>query len=741
MKKKLLSFALSVCMLLGMSACLPENVFTDSTSINADAFNVLCKAFGHDWEYDNSKAKEPSCFEDGYFYKYCKRCGEVEKSVRPAYGDHSWGYWETVLEPTCKSEGLSAHVCWECGAKESKPIAKAEHTRIDGPPKKTVYPTCTARGYRVYKCKWCSEEIIEYFGEPKGHKWSDWKVANPATCTSDGVEVQTCSECKAVERRTVKATGHSLTQWQTTKGASCKEDGERERHCQNANCTYCEKETIAKGNHNWTEWRTTKETSCKEMGRQERTCAGCGEKETQNIAIIAHNYTWKTTKAGTCCSEGEKEGTCSMCGNKVTEKTAKAGHSWKDPEWTWSADNKTVKAKFVCRYDSSHTQTLTAKTVYDSEPATCKTKGEAGYVAQVTIDGKKYSTYKVTKTIEKLSHKFGSWKTIAFDIKKGTSTQTRYCTACNTPESKTVKGAVTRIAGSNRFETAVEISKASFTKADTVVLAYGFSYADALAGVPLAANLKAPILLTANDSLPQKTLDEIKRLGAKKVIILGGYGVISKGIEKSLKKLGLTTSRFAGGSRFGTATEIAKALNSEPKEIFFVYGYGYADALSVSTAAALKKAPIVYLRTNGELDEDTAKYLASVKGKVKKAYVIGGTGVISDEMLKKAGKALGITPKRVSGSNRFETCVEVNTEFKSILSGNSICVATGMDFPDALAGGVYAAINKAPLFLVNGKATKLSFSDKQKTYLNKKAPKKMSVIGGKGAVGDLVFKW
>ena len=476
------------------------------------------------------------------------------------------------------------------------------------------------------------------------------------------------------------------------------------------------------------------------MGRQERTCAGCGEKETQNIAIIAHNYNWTTTKAATCCSEGEKEGTCSMCGNKVTEKTAKAGHGWKDPEWTWSADNKTAKAKFVCKYDSSHTQTLTANTVYDSEPATCRTKGEAGYVAQVTIDGKKYSTYKVTQTIEKLSHKFGSWKTTAFDIKNGTSTQTRCCTACNTPESKTVKGAVTRIAGSNRFETAVEISKASFTKADTVVLAYGFSYADALAGVPLAAAFSAPILLTKKTSLPQATLDEIKRLKAKNVIILGGEGAVGANVEQTLKNNGLSVERIAGKTRFETAVKIAQRVEqktgSKPSGVFFVNAFGYADALSASSAAAASGSVIIYLRSDGTLDSATEEYLKGISGADVNAYVIGGEGVVSDEIAKLAGTALGADSiRRIAGENRYKTCAQVNKQFADVLSGKAVCVAKGLDFPDALAGGVFAAMTRSPILLADG-----SVDDTYGELLGGRDLWKIYVFGGKSAVPDELLK-
>ena len=262
------------------------------------------------------------------------------------------------------------------------------------------------------------------------------------------------------------------------------------------------------------------------------------------------------------------------------------------------------------------------------------------------------------------------------------------------------------------------------------------NYADALAGVPLAASLNAPILLTYTNTLDSATLEELGRLKAKKVIILGGTGAINEDVEAELKRNGFETERVAGMNRFGTATAAAEKLNEAPEEVFFVYGLNYADALSVSAAAALKKAPIIYLTTKGELNADTAAYLAKLKEKdsVKTAYYIGGTGVISDDMMKNANKALGIkagSSQRIAGSNRFLTCVEINKAFADVLTGNTICAATGSNFPDALAGGVFAAQKKAPLFLASGK-----LSDEQKAYLKTKAAENLVVFGGTGAVPD-----
>ena len=302
---------------------------------------------------------------------------------------------------------------------------------------------------------------------------------------------------------------------------------------------------------------------------------------------------------------------------------------------------------------------------------------------------------------------------------------------------------ITRIAGKNRYVTAAATSLNSYPDGcNTVVLAYSMNYADALAGVPLATKLNAPILLTDTNKLDDNTLAEIKRLGANNVIILGGEGVISQKIIDTLISNGINKNnikRFAGATRYATAVTIANELNDTPEEVFFVYGNGFADALSVSTVASRKKAPIIYLTTDGKLNDYTKAYLNKLKTKgcVKKAYAVGGSGVISENMIKQAAAALGVASvTRLSGNDRYGTCVAVNTAFKGILSDSSISITTGADFPDALAGGVLAAKNKSPLFLVNSKAAKLKLTDAQKTYLKEKAPKKYYVLGGNGAVPE-----
>lgn len=302
--------------------------------------------------------------------------------------------------------------------------------------------------------------------------------------------------------------------------------------------------------------------------------------------------------------------------------------------------------------------------------------------------------------------------------------------------------AAVRFAGKNRYDTAARISSESglFNNSDTVVIANGVNFADALAGVPLAKAYNAPILLTAKDMLPADTANEIKRLGASNAIILGGPGAVSETVEKDLTKLGLNTKRLSGQTRFATAKRVAEALEKQtgkaPTEVFFVIYDNFADALSASTAAAAKGAPILYVTKEGAIDKFTELYLEKNGAGIKKAYVIGGEGVITDEMKNSLSNALGgRTVERVAGANRYATCVAVNEKFSSVLKGKDLCVAKGGDFPDALAGGVFAALHESPLFLAGP-----VLIDTQIEYLNKKKVDTVYVFGGTGAVSDTVIK-
>ncbi len=125
-------------------------------------------------------------------------------------------------------------------------------------------------------------------------------------------------------------------------------------------------------------------------------------------------------------------------------------------------------------------------------------------------------------------------------------------------------GAVTRLAGADRYETAVEISKAlnpdPGAGIDTAYIATGANFPDALGGGPLAASKHGPILLVPGTSIPAVVTAELTRLHPTNIVILGGTGVVSSGVETDLGTYGAVT-RLAGADRYETAVAISQALN------------------------------------------------------------------------------------------------------------------------------------------------------------------------------------
>ena len=125
-----------------------------------------------------------------------------------------------------------------------------------------------------------------------------------------------------------------------------------------------------------------------------------------------------------------------------------------------------------------------------------------------------------------------------------------------------------RLAGADRYATAAAVSRSAFPTggAGAVVLARGDAYPDALVGVPLAAARHAPLLLTHGSSLPPVTLTEIRRVlpVGGTVYVLGGTDVVPASIGTQLTGLGYQITRYAGADRFGTAVAVADALGDPP---------------------------------------------------------------------------------------------------------------------------------------------------------------------------------
>jgi len=293
---------------------------------------------------------------------------------------------------------------------------------------------------------------------------------------------------------------------------------------------------------------------------------------------------------------------------------------------------------------------------------------------------------------------------------------------------------VQRIAGSDRIDTALRISREGWDIASAVILTNGFSFPDALAGVPLSKAVDAPILLTAGKKLESSVSSEIDRLGATKVYILGGASAVSESVERSLVDSGYEVCRLSGHDRYETAVAIAEELAARtqlnPSVVYFASAANFPDALALSTVAAIEGNPVLYLPKTGSIDPATAAFVSGTS--CSEAVIAGGSGAISDEGVESV-RRLGLSCSRIWGSSRYETAMAICQQYSSRFASQTAVVATGENFPDALAGGALAAKNGSPLVLVSEASAK-----SVRRYLTLINNNKICVLGGRNAVSDIV---
>jgi putative cell wall-binding protein len=294
----------------------------------------------------------------------------------------------------------------------------------------------------------------------------------------------------------------------------------------------------------------------------------------------------------------------------------------------------------------------------------------------------------------------------------------------------TVMQKLVTLIGETRYATAVKVSQTGWKTANTVLLVNGFAIVDGLTATPLASAKDAPILLTTADSVPQQTLDEIKRLNAKEIILIGGEGVITPKVASSLTAKGYKVTRIGGLNRKDTSLLIAKELDKlvDVSTIHVAYGWGEPDALSIAAQAGLKKQPII-LADKTSVPTDTLSWLKTEA--LANAYFIGGDGVVAPSIISTIDTIASgdVSKNRISGLNRHETNARVISKFYPQAELESILVAKSetTSLVDALAAGPLAAKLGSPVLLVS---SYVGLLPEQRQVLAGKHSKYVHQIGG-----------
>lgn len=273
--------------------------------------------------------------------------------------------------------------------------------------------------------------------------------------------------------------------------------------------------------------------------------------------------------------------------------------------------------------------------------------------------------------------------------------------AAPAPEAKAAT--TVRYAGADRYATSVEISKWSSWPGDTVFLASGTSFPDALAAGPVAAAEGAHLLLTTRDSVPASVMAELRRLGTSKVVLVGDRNAISDAVNWQLyRELGVAVERIAGANRVQTSLALLDRLRETTpiSEIWVVSGWNFPDALVAGSIAGRNGGGII-LDWHGSSANDIEAWRQQTMPYYQGIPVrIAGSGSSVSEYDQQIIAWSGASDvSRYAGSDRYETARVIHDTFTPWVDSSTMVVATGQNFPDALGGSVFAAVRDVPLYL------------------------------------------
>lgn len=287
-----------------------------------------------------------------------------------------------------------------------------------------------------------------------------------------------------------------------------------------------------------------------------------------------------------------------------------------------------------------------------------------------------------------------------------------------------------RIPGDDRVDTAINISKSEYPSADTVIVVRKDLFPDSMTATVLSKQLNAPILLTGSNKLDERVKAEIKRLGAKDVIIVGGVNSVSTGVQNELKAFDKdTVERIAGLDRYGTSVAVANrvvGISGLTHKAVIASGEVFPDALAVSPFAAKNAYPILLVKKNSVPAEVNNAF---AKLSIKETYLVGGEDTISKSTEGKLPKVL----ERMAGKNRYETSVQIaKAKFPQ---SERAYMASGEVFADALVIGPVGAKYNAPILLTPSKNASKPVAD----YIKSSKISKLIAVGGERYVPKKVM--
>ena len=262
-----------------------------------------------------------------------------------------------------------------------------------------ILPTCLTEGYTTHVCKLCGESYIDGYVEALGHSFTNYISDKNATCTEDGTKTAKCDRCDVTDTVTEKGSklGHKYDEWIHVDGTKthkrvCKNDS---THTETNTCEFTSK--------------VTKKATCTESGTKTFACSVCGYSYDESIPAVGHkdsdnNGICDVCNKNICKHENAKhvdevKANCAATGNIEYYHCEKCG--------LYATDSKFEKIidKFATVTAKDSENHIGKTEVRDSSAATCEKDGYTGDTYCLGCNAK----IAVGKKIDKLGHSFTNY--------------------------------------------------------------------------------------------------------------------------------------------------------------------------------------------------------------------------------------------------------------------------------------------------------------------------------------------
>lgn len=391
------------------------------------------------------------------------------------------------------------------------------------------------------------------------------------------------------------------------------------------------------------------------------------------------------------------------------------------------------------RVETNNNQTLSTDNYYNTNDSTRLSKAKRAYYRRyITLVAKQSDNGRDIKTPKDKPNMITYTFVVDKDKKPNSSSNKNTKPSKDKPdrpkksdESNPIKP--DRIDGKDRVNTAIKISKTFYNKAKTVIVVRHDLFPDSMTASVLAKLKDAPILLNWAKSLDPRVGEEIKRLGAKEIIIVGGPESISENVRDQLKVYDedKEIERIAGNDRYGTSEMVARRVNDitgKKNTGVVASGQVFPDALAVGTFASRDSYPILLVKKNSIPD----RIKVVIKDlDITKTYIAGGLNTIDKSVEPQLPKIL----ERMAGKDRYETSIAIaNSKFKE---SKDAFIASGIEFADALViSPISGKYNKPTLLVSTNKKSNIGV----KKYIKNKILKTITAVGGEKYVPINVLK-